>query len=168
MTLLSNLFSALIIIALAVMMLTQGEPERQTSTDLSQDDLGCLVANVYHEARGEDALGQAAVAHVTLNRVKSPAYPDSACAVVWQKTFLDGQWIPQFEWTLDGQSGRMTDPEAIRKAVDITLGVARGKIKDPTGGALHFYAHKQVKPSWARGGHRLIVGEHTFVRRAGR
>ena len=74
----SNAFTLFIIIALAVMGL-HGKPEQPASTDLSEDDL-CLVRNVYHEARSEDVLGQAAVAHVTLNRVRSPAYPDRCAA----------------------------------------------------------------------------------------
>jgi spore germination cell wall hydrolase CwlJ-like protein len=82
MKLISNALSLFIIIALAVMMF-HGKPEQQAARDLSEDDLFCMVQNVYHEARGEDALGQAAVAHVMLNRVKSLLYPDSVCSVVW-------------------------------------------------------------------------------------
>jgi spore germination cell wall hydrolase CwlJ-like protein len=37
--------------------------------------LDCLSLNIYHEARGESKLGQIAVGHVTLNRVKSKLYP---------------------------------------------------------------------------------------------
>jgi spore germination cell wall hydrolase CwlJ-like protein len=66
--------------------------------------------------------------------------------------------------TNDGRSDRMTDPEAIKRAVDIALAASRGKIQDPTGGALHYFAHRKVKPAWAKAGYRLIVGEHTFVR----
>ena len=68
MKLISNAFSLFIIIALAVIVF-HGKPNQQAARDLSEDDLFCMVQNVYHEARGEDALGQAAVAHVTLNRV---------------------------------------------------------------------------------------------------
>jgi N-acetylmuramoyl-L-alanine amidase len=146
--------SALVIICM------QGKPREQVSRDLSENDLFCMVQNVYHEARGESLIGQAAVAYVTLNRVRSPAYPDSVCGVVWQKG--------QFSWTEDGRSDRMTDLDAIGKAVDIALAASRGKIKDPTGGALHFYAHDKVKPYWSSAGYRLIVGEHTFVRLMGR
>jgi spore germination cell wall hydrolase CwlJ-like protein len=159
MKLISNAFTLFIIIALVIICM-QGKPKEQVSTDLSERELGCLVANVYHEARGEDVLGQAAVAHVTLNRVRSPAYPDTVCDVVRQPG--------QFSWIEDGRSDRMTDLDAIGRAVDIALAVLRGKIKDPTGGALHFYAHDRVKPYWSRQGHRLIVGEHTFVRLVGR
>jgi N-acetylmuramoyl-L-alanine amidase len=159
MKLISNALSLFIIIALAVMMF-HGKPEQQAARDLSEDDLFCMVQNVYHEARGEDVLGQAAVAHVTLNRVRSPAYPDTVCGVVWQPG--------QFSWTEDGRSDQMTDLDAIGKAVDIALAAARGKIKDPTGGALHYYAHDKVKPYWSKAGYRLIVGGHTFVRLVGR
>ena len=120
----------------------------------------CIVQNIYHESHGEDALGQAAVAHVTLNRVRSPAYPDSVCDVVWQPG--------QFSWTEDGQSDRMTDLDAIGKAVDIALAASRGKIKDPMGGALYYYAHDKVRPCWSKAGYWLIVGEHTFVRLMGK
>jgi N-acetylmuramoyl-L-alanine amidase len=68
-----------------------GKPKQHAARDLSEDDLFYMVQNVYHEARGEDALGQAAVAHVTLNRVRSPAYPDSVCSVVWQKDSFPGR-----------------------------------------------------------------------------
>lgn len=159
MKLISNALSLFLLIALAVMMF-HGKPERQAVRDLSEDNLFCMVQNVYHEARGEDAIGQAAVAHVTLNRVRSPTYPDSVCGVVWQKG--------QFSWFSDGKSDRMADLDAIGKAVDIALAAARGRIKDPTGGALHYYAHERVRPYWSRQGYRLIVGEHTFVRIAGR
>jgi N-acetylmuramoyl-L-alanine amidase len=159
MKLISNALSLFIIIALVIICL-QGKPEQKVSRDLSERELGCLVANVYHESRGESVLGQAAVAHVTLNRVRSPAYPDTVCGVVWQPG--------QFSWTEDGRSDRMTDLDAIGKAVDIALAASRGKIKDPTGGALHFYAHDKVRPYWSKAGYRLIVGEHTFVRLVGR
>jgi spore germination cell wall hydrolase CwlJ-like protein len=136
MKLISNALSLFIIIALAVMVF-HGKPERQAARDLSEDDLLCMVQNVYFEARSEDALGQAAVAHVTLNRVRLPAYPDSVCDVVWQRG--------QFSWTENGRSDRMTDLDAIGKAVDIALAASRGKCKHPTGGSLHYYAHYKVK-----------------------
>jgi hypothetical protein len=124
MKLISNFLTLFIIAALAVMAL-HGTPEQQASSDLSESDLFCMVQNVYHEARGEDALGQAAVAHVTLNRVRSPAYPDTVCGVVWQQG--------QFSWTEDGKSDRMTDLGAIGKAVDTALARVAGQNQGPYG-----------------------------------
>jgi spore germination cell wall hydrolase CwlJ-like protein len=155
----SNALTLFIIAALVVIWL-QGRPKEHASANLSERDLWCLTQNIFWEARGENDLGQAAVAHVTLNRVRAPAYPDSVCEVVWQPG--------QFSWTEDGRSDRMTDLDAIDKAVDITLAAARGKIKDPTGGALHYFAHRKVRPDWAKGGFRFILGEHTFVKMVGR
>jgi spore germination cell wall hydrolase CwlJ-like protein len=80
--------------------------------------------------------------------------------VVWQSD--------QFSWTNHGRSDRIADPDAIGKAVDIALAAPRGKVKDPTGGALHFYAHDKVKPRGSSRGFRLIVGEHTFMRLTGK
>jgi hypothetical protein len=57
----------------------------------------------------------------------------------------------------------MEDLGAIGKAVDISLAASRGKIKDPTGGALHYYAHHKAKPYWSRHGYKLLIGEHTFI-----
>ena len=155
----SNILSAFVVIALIVLAM-QKKPEEQVSLDLSENDLFCMVQNVYHEARDQSVLGQAAVAHVTLNRVRSPDYPDTICGVVWQPN--------QFSWTEDGRSDRMTDLDAIGKAVDIAMAASRGKVKDPTGGSLHYYAHRKVKPDWAKGAFRFILGEHTFVKLTGR
>jgi hypothetical protein len=47
MKLLSNALTLFIIAALAVMVF-HGKPKQQASTDLSEDDLECLVRNVYH------------------------------------------------------------------------------------------------------------------------
>lgn len=95
MKLISNALTLFIIIALVIIWM-QGKPKEQASTDLSERELGCLVANIFWEARGEDDLGQAAVAWVTLNRARSPDYPDTVCGVVWQESqfscFLDRGW----------------------------------------------------------------------------
>jgi spore germination cell wall hydrolase CwlJ-like protein len=159
MKLISNALTLFIIIVLVIICM-QGKPREQVSLDLSERELFELTRAIYHEARGEDALGQAAVAHVILNRVKSPLYPDTVREVVWQPD--------QFSFTNDGRSERMTDLQAIQKAVDTALAVSRGKIKDPTGRALHYFAHKKVRPSWAKGGFKFILGEHTFVKLARR
>jgi N-acetylmuramoyl-L-alanine amidase len=151
----SNALTLFIIIALVIIWM-QGKQKEQATLDMNEGEIECLVANVYHESRGESLIGQAAVAHVTLNRVRSPAYPHSVCGVVWQPG--------QFSWTEDGRSDRMTALDAIGKAVDIALAASRGKTKDPTGGALHYFAHRKVRPYWSSRGYRLIVGDRTFVR----
>lgn len=65
-------------------------------------DKFCLAKNIYHEARGEDLLGQLAVAQVTLNRVKSKHYPNDICHVVMQRK--------QFSWA-NRKSNRWKHPK---------------------------------------------------------
>ena len=71
----------------------------------------CLATNVY-EAKGESLAGKSAVAHVTLNRVKHPKYPNNICDVVQQAKYYTnwrGKQTPviglcQFSWYCDGKS----------------------------------------------------------------
>jgi N-acetylmuramoyl-L-alanine amidase len=51
---------------------------------LHEIETTCLAAALYHEARGESRPGQLAVARVILNRMRSHAYPDTICGVVYQ------------------------------------------------------------------------------------
>lgn len=118
--------------------------------------VACLAMNVYHEARGEPAEGQLAVAHVTLNRVADPAYPSDVCGVVWQRK--------QFSWTDDGKSDAAKDEAALVTAANMAVNVINGHAKDPTGGATHYHNDK-VSPRWAsRLKATATIGSHTFYK----
>lgn len=114
----------------------------------------CLANVVYREARGESRVGQAAVAHVVLNRVKDPAFPDTVCAVVRQP----GQFAAR-------APGRAVEPKSYDRAKEIARKALRGASGDPTNGATHFYSGKR-KPSWARK-MRLseVIDGHRFFKR---
>jgi spore germination cell wall hydrolase CwlJ-like protein len=125
----------------------------------------CLALNVYWEARSEPELGQQAVAAVTLNRVKSEAFPNDVCAVVRQGGERRNRC--QFSWWCDGKKD---DPNEIR-AWDNAQRIARAaltdqnnnqQMDDPTHGAL-FYHATYVKPTWAE---RMVktkrIGQHIF------
>ena len=120
-----------------------------------REQLYCGAHNIYHESRGESNLGQIAVAHVVRNRVESPKYPNTVCEVVWQPK--------QFSWTHDGRSDEPKDRKAFVKAVWLHL-IANMK-NDITDGALNFYAHKKVTPSWASEKEVVaLIGNHTFLK----
>ena len=120
-----------------------------------REQLYCGAQNIYHESRGESNLGQIAVAHVVRNRVESPKYPNTVCEVVWQPK--------QFSWTHDGRSDEPKDRKAFVKAVWLHL-IANMK-NDITDGALNFYAHKKVTPSWASEKEVVaLIGNHTFLK----
>ena len=124
----------------------------------------CLAEALYFEARGEDPEGQAAVAEVILNRVDSPAYPDSVCAVVGQVADGSGGGGCQFSYRCDGL------PDAIRerRAWAEVGRVARAMLDDAprtlTDGATYYHA-SSVSPSWADAFPRTAsIGAHLFYR----
>jgi spore germination cell wall hydrolase CwlJ-like protein len=124
--------------------------------------LHCLALNVYHEARSEPQAGQLAVAAVTLNRMRSEAFPDSVCAVVKQGGEQRNRC--QFSWWCDGKSDRPTEAEAWNKAQRISRLALLGLVDDPTDEALYYHA-TYVKPRWSRKLERTVrINQHIFYR----
>jgi spore germination cell wall hydrolase CwlJ-like protein len=123
------------------------------TADAEQD---CLASAVYFEARGEPLEGQLAVAEVVLNRVASPRYPDTICAVVeqpWQFSFVNATGrIPAADRSSDSW----------RKAVAIAR-IAQAGTADVVESDVLWYHADYVSPSWGR---RLArqekIGLHIF------
>lgn len=116
-----------------------GIGQAETFNDLDQS-INCMAMNVYHEARGEDIIGMAAVAHVTLNRVEHNYFPDNICDVVWD----DGQ----FSWTQDGRSDATNNHRLWIESINVAMMVIEGEIEDPTEGALFYHANYIEPPFW--------------------
>ena len=120
--------------------------------EFGDSEFDCLALNVYHEARGEPAEGQLAVAAVTLNRVRDPQFPDSVCAVVWQRG--------QFSWTHDGRPDRPYDKGAWEVAKQVAQNAWRGQTN--VGRATYFHS-TGVNPFWVSERRRVArVGRHVF------
>ena len=137
---------------LMLWLLGQNESERR-----------CLALTIYWEARAEPPEGQAAVAHVVLNRVGQRGFADTICGVVHQ----GGRHFPcQFHWYCNG-----SDPTPRNQAQwDDAQTVARRALEegnsDPTEGALYFY-RVALHPAWAatRFKRRRVIGHHVFLGR---
>ena len=120
---------------------------------VSRTELHCLAKNIYMEARGESLEGQIAVAQVTVNRVRNPAYHSTVCGVVYA--------YKQFSWTL-GKRKQVVDQKAWRAALDISRAVLTQSIPLPHFPATHFHT-RQVKPYWAKTKTRVaVIGNHIF------
>ena len=162
---------------------------------LDHAQLFCMASNIYFESRAEGEQGKQAVAHVVQNRIKDPKFPKTACAVIQEGRHFESwktrgvemapeqrQYIPrrnqcQFSWYCDGlkdiiwvQLRDGTPIEANRTAwrdsVRIAWQVMQGELKDNTGGALYYYAHNLVYPSWADVKQQTrVIGDHTFMKR---
>jgi spore germination cell wall hydrolase CwlJ-like protein len=126
-------------------------------------ELECLALNIYHEARGEPLVGQYAVAEVTLNRVASPQFPDSICAVVFARGWdpTPGSWVGAFSWTI---AEVLAAPAGL--AWDRALAIASTAIENREAplvdGAL-FYHATYVVPEWSLGRERVArIDRHIF------
>ena len=137
--------------------------ERDPNAKLDRKQLVCLQRALYFEARGEGALGQAAVAHVALNRVGTRPGRASVCDVVREP----GQFAPFLTGEPDETDLVQTDDDATRVALETAAQVMAGEIPDPSRGGQYFYAPRLLKipPAWAKGmketarigGHRFFV-----------
>jgi len=123
----------------------------------------CLALAIYWEARSEPAEGQLAIAHIAINRVAHPGFPNDICEVVKQGGEA-GRGRCQFSWWCDGRDDTPRDLDAWRRAKAQAAAALRGETEDPTGGAIYFH-HEGVRPSWAEVKERTArIGRHIFYR----
>ncbi len=123
----------------------------------------CLAEAVYFEARSESEEGQAAVAQVVLNRVRSGLYPSSICGVVYQNRHR--HLACQFTFACEGKSLRIAEPDSWDDAKRVASAVLEGKtyLAD-VGGATHYHAN-YVRPYWSRRLKKMdVIGRHIFYK----
>lgn len=109
------------------------------------DTLLLLAALIHCEAGGEPYEGQVAVGAVVMNRVRSPAYPDSIHGVI----YASGQFTPAMSGKVNRvyESGRIYE-SCIRAAEEVLSGVSN------VGDLTHF---RRVN-----GRDGLVIGHHVF------
>ena len=139
---------------------------RGDSTTISSynfEDRDYLIRTVAFEAPNEPAIGEAAVAHVVLNRKKSGRWGHEIKRIVTQPW----QFEPWMTRRRDIENLSPDDPR-YRKAARIADAVLDGDIPDPTSGATHFLNETNVRqrrggslPRWAQE-EGLVIGRHTF------
>jgi len=133
-----------------------------TQASLKSDERRCLAEAIYYESRNEAAIGQMAVADVVLNRVSSPLYPDSICAVVYQGA--ERKTGCQFSFTCDGSLDRKRGQFAWKKSQNMAGAILAGMRIPVTHQATHYHA-SYVKPYWAPNlTPTAQIGAHKFYR----
>ncbi len=126
----------------------------------------CLAQAIYHEARGETALGQLAVANVIVNRARSSKFPGSLCGVVYQNA-EKGRYRCQFTFACDGRDDTPGERRAWARSQDLAKTVyaefAQGEDIGALPGSALYYHTTAVRPSWANTFSRVAaVDSHIF------
>ena len=122
----------------------------------------CLTQAIYYEAGNEPPDGKRAVAQVILNRVRSPAFPNSVCGVVYQGS--QKRTGCQFTFTCDGALNRTPNPGSWQAAREIAAAALHGSVFAPVGHATHYHAN-YVVPYWAGSMAKVtVIGAHLFYR----
>jgi len=122
----------------------------QVVAEIDADELECLAKVVLHEAGNQSRTGQLAVAQVVMNRVRSPRFPDTVCAVVMQR----GQFFNVHAYNPRRDSRWRTAVEIARDALSGTSGPVIGQ-------ALFFHAASAASFRRTRVGR---IGDHVFYR----
>jgi len=143
--------------------------EAATDQDLSfaqdgtQSEIGCLAQNIYFEARSEGHTGKLAVGQVVMNRVASKKFPNRICDVVRQGGERQ-RFRCQFSWWCDGKSDEPKDTAAWDESLALAKNIYRGRMIDPTNGALWYHAD-YVDPYWRSAFVQgPTIGRHIFYR----
>ena len=118
-------------------------------------EIECLAKNIYFEARNENIEGKLAVGLVTINRLLDPEFPETICAVVWEKRRhpKTKRWVAQFSWTWDGKMDKPLNQSKWLEAYDLASALLNEKtlhnIFDITNGSLYYHAD-YVDPWWSK------------------
>ena len=127
----------------------------------SPRQMRCLAEAIYFESRSEPEAGQAGVAQVVLNRVRSGIFPTNVCGVVYQDA--NRPFACQFSFACEGKSLRIEEPGAWAVATRVADEVVRGASYDPKlVDAVNYHAN-YVYPFWASTLRRVEkIGAHLF------
>ena len=121
-------------------------------------DVECLTKNIYYEARGEDKTGKYAVAHVTLNRMKTGKWGNDVCKVVYAKK--------QFSWTFQKKLPK-PNKDLFEESKAIAIEVLEGARIRGLANSLYYHADYIRQPRWADPEeHVLTIGRHLFYNNA--
>lgn len=126
----------------------------------------CLAQAIYHEARGESATGQLAVANVIVNRARSGKFPSTLCGVIYQNADK-GLYRCQFTFACDGRSEAPRERAALARSADLAQRVyaefATGEKIGAVPGSALYYHTTAVNPSWSQTYQAVAeIGSHIF------
>ena len=129
---------------------------------ITQREIKCLEANLWHESRNQGLLVLMAVAKTTLNRARMEGWPPDVCKVVYQAN--------QFSWTLKSKKNQQIklknniDKQSytlVQLATQLSITAEMLQI-DFMDGATYYHT-ASVNPTWGRKMEVVgVIGDHIF------
>jgi spore germination cell wall hydrolase CwlJ-like protein len=131
-------------------------------SDDEERAVACLAVAAIYEAGGNSS-DQSAVIQVVLNRVRHPAFPSTACGVVFQGSGRSTGC--QFSFTCDGSmQRRRPSPASWRSAAGLARAMLQGYVDARVGTATHYHTD-WVVPYWSASLDKVTsVKTHLFFR----
>ena len=129
-----------------------------------EKDLDCLAINIYREAANEPFEGKVGVAQVTLNRTKSPDFPNTVCGVVYQKNKFVGRVVCQFSWYCE--QATMAKPKniaAYKECQIVARQVLLEEFRLPSLKQALYFHGTHINPGWKRE-KVATIGGHVFYK----
>jgi N-acetylmuramoyl-L-alanine amidase len=133
----------------------------------------CLATTIYGEARGESVKGQIAVAWTAVNRAVKGHICDAVLAPKQYSIYNDNEPLraAAMSLTVQPETKNVIDKISWKQAQSLAYAILAGQIKDPTGGATHYFneglVHQlgYVIPKWKQ---EFIwvrqIGDHQFYK----
>jgi spore germination cell wall hydrolase CwlJ-like protein len=150
------------VVASFLLVLALSTPGRAGGGERATDsERRCLALALYWEAREDGRDGMVAVGWVVLNRLRSPDFPRTVCAVVRE----GGEKPPcQFSYWCDGRRDTPTEPKSWALAQDVARELLADPPPDPTRGALFFHRGDGSAPWRAARTRTVALGQHVYYR----
>ncbi len=132
----------------------------------AEAERNCLAQAIYHEARGESAAGQLAVANVIVNRARSAKFPSTLCGVIYQNA-EKGFHRCQFTFACDGRTDAPGERSAWSRSMALAQSVyaefATGEAVGAVPRSALYYHTTNVRPNWANTYNAVAqIGSHIF------
>ncbi|HEU4964709.1 MAG TPA: spore cortex-lytic enzyme [Bacilli bacterium] len=119
--------------------------------NITANDMKLLANAVYGEARGEQYIGQVAIAAVILNRLDNPNFPNTIPGIIFQPG--------AFTAVADGQIWLTPNAQATKAVNDAIKGW------DPSSGAIYYFNPATATSKWIWGRPQIKrIGDHIFCR----
>jgi spore germination cell wall hydrolase CwlJ-like protein len=153
---------------------TQEEPEEVVVAKVvDPKQLACMAKNIFYEAGSESIIGQAAVAHVVMNRV-AHGFAHTPCAVIYQahivEKVVDDETtkvkLCQFSWVCEGKTEPNKNSQRYKLAQQVAYDVmANDAYNDVLPKSALFFHNLTVDPLWpykqvAKIGNHIFYSKH--------